>query len=289
MKRIIFSFYIDIPKDELDIFDGKLVRNGYTPINYVTKDAFKEHYIKLIACKEWYANQIGVPFRMFEYNENFRLYKENLQRKYPYLTTYNIVNFYKIHLLCSLSKEYDEILYLDFDVVPMKSDNFFETWDLSKGIAIQHNTHKVVSIEAVTQTSQTIRSPTAKYYNAQAMLIDRNLNPKHHVVNTGIVGASKKHLEQLKYFDNFDSDMNEMSNLTTGHDLFPKSVTDIFGWDNETLFAVKLAENNVDIQWLDNKWHYFFSGQGYVPKETVLCHAINKRFDIVWRAYDRND
>ena len=64
------------------------------------------------------------------------MYKDKLQKDYPYLTTYNIVNFYKIHLLYKLAQEYDEVLYLDFDVVPMKSDNFFERWDLSKGIAI---------------------------------------------------------------------------------------------------------------------------------------------------------
>ena len=185
-----------------------------------------------------------------------------------------------------LAKVYDEILYLDFDVVPMHADNFFEAWDLSKGIAIQHNTHKVIPMDAVTERSQTIRSPTAKYYNAQAMLLDRGLNPKHNVVNTGIVGASKEYIQKLKYFDNFDSDMAEMSRLTKGHDMYPKKITDFFGWDNETLFAVKIAENDVPIQWLNQKWHYFFSDQGFVPKSVVLCHAINKKFDVVWRAYN---
>ena len=141
-------------------------------------------------------------------------------------------------------------------------------------------------MEDVTERSQTIRSPTAKYYNAQAMLLDRELNPKHHVVNTGIVGASKEYIQKLKYFDNFDSDMAEMSRLTKGHEMYPKKITDFFGWDNETLFAVKIAENDIPIQWLNQKWHYFFSDQGFVPKSVVLCHAINKKFEVVWRAYN---
>lgn len=286
MKRIIYSFYIDIPKDELDIFDKHILKNGDVPINYVTKDAFKVNYTKLVACKQYYADQIGVPFKLFEYDVDFILYKEKMESQYPFLTTYNIINFYKIHLLYELSKEYDEILYLDFDVVPMKTDNFFESWDLSKGIAIQHNTHKVISMSEVTEQTQTIRSPTSKYYNTQAMLIDRGLNPKHQVVNTGIIGASKEYLQQLKYFDNFSADLIEMSKLTKGHDMFPKKITDYFGWDNETLFGLKLIENNINVHWLDDKWHYFFSGQGYVPDNVILCHAINKRFDIVWRRYD---
>ena len=287
MKRIIYSFYIDIPKNELDIFDKNILKKDQKPTNYVTKDQFKLNYSKLLACKQWYANQINVPFKLFEYDTDFIIYKEQMQSKYPFLTTYNIVNFYKLHLLYKLANEYDEILYLDFDVVPMKSDNFFEAWDLSKGIAV-YNNPKVLKVEHITEFSQTIRSPTAKYYNAQAMLIERNLNPIHKVVNTGIIGASKKHLKQLNYFNNFKSDLNEMVNLTKGHDMFPKKITDFFGWDNETLFAVKLAENKVDIQWLDDKWHYFFDSQYFVPQKTIFCHTINKRFDIVWRAYANN-
>ena len=106
-----------------------------------------------------------------------------------------------------LAEQYDEILYLDFDVVTMHDDNFFEAWNLSKGIAIQHNTHKVIiPMDAVTERCKTCRSPTTKYYNA-CLDVVRDLNPKHNVVNTGIVGASKEYTKKLKYFDNFDSDM----------------------------------------------------------------------------------
>ena len=59
------------------------------------------------------------------------------------------------------------ILYLDFDVVPMKSDNFFERWDLSKNIAIKDNNAQVIRMYNITEKTQTIRSPTSKYYNAQ--------------------------------------------------------------------------------------------------------------------------
>ena len=230
-----------------------------------------------------FADSIGADFVLVN---KYKEYYDEMKGKYPFLTTYNIINFYKIFLLYKFSSKYDQILYLDFDVVPNTKENFFEVFDLSKGIAIANNNNKVARIEDISETSQTIRSPNSKYYNAQAMLLDRELNPKHQVVNTGIVGASKEHIQKLKYFDNFDSDMTEMSRLTKGHDMYPKKITDFFGWDNETLFAVKIAENDVPIQWLNQKWHYFFSDQGFVPKSVVLCHAINKKFDVVWRAYN---
>ena len=70
-------------------------------------------------------------------------------------------------------------------------------------------------------------------------------------------------------------------------ELYPENVRDMFGYDNETLFSYKVKLNNCNIQWLDDKWHYFFDKQGFIPKETKLVHAINKDFDTVWRFYDR--
>ena len=65
--------------------------------------------------------------------------------------------------------------------------------------------------------------------------------------------------------------------------IFPEKIRQYFGWDNETLFSVKLKVNKVPVQWLDDKWHYFLYNQGFIPKETILCHTINKDFDLVWR------
>ena len=283
MKRVVYSLYIDIPKEDLDIFDKNLLKDGAPPTNYVTKLQLKTHYDDLVASKQTYALAMGVEFKMFEYDLKFMNYQKEMQSKYPYLTAYNIVNFYKIHLLYELSKEYDEVLYLDFDVVPMKYDNFFEHWDLSKGIAVLNNNDRRTLIENVSDTSQTIRSPSSKYFNAQAMLFEKGLSSENDVINTGIIGASAKHLKDLKYFDDFDNDLKLMCDLKDGSGIFPEKVLQYFGWDNETLFAVKLKEHKVPVQWLDDKWHYFFADQGFIPEETILCHTICKNFDLVWR------
>ena len=61
---------------------------------------------------------------MFEYDKRYQTFEKNLRKDFPELTGYEIVNFYKIHLLYELAKEYDEILYLDFDAVPLTKDPF---------------------------------------------------------------------------------------------------------------------------------------------------------------------
>ena len=283
MKRVIYSLYIDIPTKDIDLFDKNILKTGDTPMNIRTKQQFAKHYGDLRACKQIYADAIGADFIMYEYDSNFSLWSAQIKNSYPYLTMYNIINFYKIHLMYELAMKYDEILFLDFDVVPMKNENFFEAWDLTKGIAVLNNNNKVTKIESVTDTSQTIRSPSSKYFNAQAMLFEKGLSTKNDVINTGIVGINKDHLVKLNYLANFENDLKMMSDLKESSDIFPKKVLQYFGWDNETLFSVKLNENNVPVQWLDDKWHYFLYIQGFIPKETILCHTINKDFDLVWR------
>ncbi len=307
MSRVVFSLYIDIPKEELDIFDENILKDGDTPVNYHTKNQFKLHYGDLCACKELYANQIGADFKMFEYDAEYMVYSEKLKHEYKFLTTYNIINFYKIHLMYELAKNYDEILFLDFDVVPIQNKNFFEHWDLTKGIAVLNNNDRRTPIERVSDTSQTIRSPASKYFNAQAMLFDKGMSTENDVINTGIVGINRDHLEKLNYFGKFNDDLSLMTRLKiqtkkveywdehaqrsvwmedndkSVTNIFPDKIRQYFGWDNETLFSFKLKENDVPVQWLDDKWHYFLANQGFIPAETILCHTINKDFDLVWR------
>ena len=273
MKKLIYSIYIEVP-------DNEFVDNKKTNLN--TKNEFIENYQKLIDCKKEYADIIGADFVLVN---KYKEYYDEMKGKYPFLTTYNIINFYKIFLLYKFSSKYDQILYLDFDVVPNTKENFFEVFDLSKGIAIANNNNKVARIEDISETSQTIRSPNSKYYNAQAMLLHRGLSSDVDVVNTGIIGVDKSHLFQLEYFNQFDQDMITMTQLKFDTSMFPKKIVDYFGYDNETLFSVKLNEHNVPVQWLDNKWHYFFDRQGFIPKETKFVHAINKKFDVCWRRY----
>ena len=271
MNRLIFSLYVEVP-------DNEFVDNVETNLN--TKKEMNDNYQKLVDCKKQYADSIGVDFVMVN---KYKEYYDEMKGKYPFLTTYNIINFYKIYLLYKFSSKYDEILFLDFDVVPNTKENFFEVWDLSKGVAILNNNDKVLRMSQITENTQTIRSPTSKYYNTQAMLLDMNMKTENDVINTGIIGINKSNLYKLAYFNNFEQDMIKMTQLKFDTSVFPKKIVEFFGYDNETLFGVKLKQNDVDVQWLNDKWHYFFDNWLFIPKDTKFIHAINKRFDIVWR------
>jgi len=157
MKRVIYSLYVDVPAKE-HFGDSKNKHDTVDKAN-ITINAFKNHYDRLIETKIAYAEYCQADFVMFEYDDQYKTFEQNFLKDYPDFTGYEIINFYKIHLLYELSKKYDEILYLDFDVIPFTDESFFDVWDLSKGICVYNNNSHVVKHVDV---SHSIRSPSAK-------------------------------------------------------------------------------------------------------------------------------
>ena len=43
MKRVIYSLYIDVPKEELDVFDKNILKPNVVPTNYKTKSEFNKY------------------------------------------------------------------------------------------------------------------------------------------------------------------------------------------------------------------------------------------------------
>jgi len=81
--------------------------------------------------------------------------------------------------------------------------------------------------------------------------------------------------------------MTKLRNYDTS--FYPQNIINMFRYDNETIFSYKREVNNVNIQWLDNQWHYFFDKQYYIPKETKIVHAVCKQFDTIWRFCEKHN
>ena len=298
MKRVIFSLYIDIPEDELDYQPP--YHNDTVSKTIRTKEKLKEYYPWLKSMQERYAESLGIDYKLFEYDKNYIEYKNMFNKKYPVITSYNIVNFYKIHLMYEMAKDYDEIFYLDFDAVPVSNKNFFDYWNVSKnGVAIFRNARHVDKICNQLSLSEerykrkgkafSIRSPAAKYWNARALLVDHNMSGSNDVYNTGIVGISSNDLYKLNYFDNFSSLIDLMTELKNDPDgMWPVYLRDMFGWDNETIWSFRMNYNEVNVQWLDEKWHHFMDKWSYIPDKANIIHVINKDFKYVKEWYEKN-
>ena len=287
MRRVIYSLYIDIPKEELDYQDPYY--GDDIPKTERTKLEFQKYYDKLLACKQKYADDIGVTFLMYEYDDDFKLYKKWFNHYYPQITEYNIVNFYKLQIMHELCRHYDEVLYLDFDVVPVTKENFFKEHDLSKGIAIKDNNNlaKKTLRELRNRPVESIRSPTAKYWNCLALLESNGYDKDNDVFNTGIVGISAQHMKQLAYFDNIENMIKQMDDLKND-EMYPDEIREMFGWDNETIWSYLVKTRELPVQWLHWQWHLFYDRYKIVPKRSRFVHVINKKFAEVFDYYETN-
>lgn len=131
MKNVIFSIFIDLEVDKK--YNTKVVQHPREKRVH-RKNKFTEFYDQLVENKKWYADFCGADFRMYTEFQPI-----------DGLSDYDSIQYYKIKLLEQLAEEYDNVLYLDFDVIVDTGawqSNFFEKFDMNTVCAHGCLTHK---------------------------------------------------------------------------------------------------------------------------------------------------
>lgn len=278
-SKVIFSLYIKIP-------DTKLDKKGRYPGDDVTKSErtkteLEKYKADLISNKEEYAKFCESDFILFGNNKE---YKE-FSKRFNFLSEYNIINLYKIYQMDKLCKQYDYVLYLDFDTLVHQNINFFHNHDLEKFVYCQYNIVDSIDFVNTNQDHMDYRSPFIKHWNSKALLeeeLDIEIPPL--AFNTGIVGISKKTCEQLDYFSDIDEVLNQMTNLKEDqYSMYPPKMRESFGYDNETIFGYKVFKNNVSFKNINQSWHCRFDDfnptiSSLNNKKPIIIHFINKKF-----------
>ena len=96
--------------------------------NYRNKfGPFEKYYSRIIESHKTYANSINVNYELFE----------KIPTALFHTPTYDQINFGKYYYAEKLCEKYDEILYIDFDVIPNTTENFFEVFNVSEYIPVK--------------------------------------------------------------------------------------------------------------------------------------------------------
>ena len=284
MRRIIFSIFIDIPKEDLDNpgwynAEGKMQD---TDKSKQTKDYFAKYSNKLKARQVKYARIIGVDYVLHEYDNDYKQYVNYFKNNYPQISIYDIINFYKHELMKRYAHKYDEVCYLDFDVIPNTAKSIFDIVKHNEfGCADSNREAEWGKKVEVKYYNTCIRNPSSKYWNCHAMLNEIGLDPDTDVFNTGIMVAASKMIKRLDYFGEFEEVLDLMSKVKYDKSsMYPHNIQRIFNYDNETVFAFKRVVNNIKIKYLGNDWHHKVQDEKwYVFNENAkMYHVINKRF-----------
>ena len=269
--NVIFSLYVDLPED-INVSPAIIVKDR------IAKYQFNNSREQLVDRQRQYAKQIGADYIHLFNNEESLSVIRRIKDKYPYLSHYDVVNFFKHHMMFELAKQYGHVCYFDLDIVPNTSDSIFEAFPLETFNVPVSNADALWGKLNTNNYRHSIRDPATKYWNAHAMLLHDVLPPNQNVYNTGIMLATSNLINKLDYFGTFDNDLQLMTSLKNDPDsLYPKDIQQVFNYDNETLFSYKVVKNDVPVTALGNDWHWVLKdGSNITPAK--IYHVIDKQF-----------
>jgi hypothetical protein len=307
--QCIFSIYIEIPDDQLD--NPKNYKGLNISKSLMVKNQLAQYKDKLLENHKEYAKNIGAKYINFGYDENYKQFRS----RFPILSEYDVINLYKIYLLDELTKEYDHVLYIDFDVLFKQQHSIFDFFALDYMVCCKYNSRDaLVDNDGLPIPTKNLysyfehhykhdfRHPQTKYWNTHAMLLESGLTGKNSVFNTGVVCASRYAMDKLDYFSDIEEIIAMMKELKEDeHSIYHKNVRSQFGYDNETIFSYKIKKNNVPCKYLTDTWHYIsdlsdgralkagtpernLAKTKYVndcsSNNTVIVHFISKNFGL---------
>lgn len=278
-RRAIFTIYVEIKDIDFD-----LVTEKYHPLDKLGKSkksqmGFGMYFDDLVANKSDYAKMVDSDFFFFQHDNHFEEFKNKIQ-SYQLMTIYNVINFYKFDRLDYLfaNFDYDEVLYLDFDVLVGTKDNFFTECDLSTmHVPTSPLNNTLIKKMLNNQGRCGFRAPEAKKLNTNLMLNEYSLDHNPYSYNTGIFAMNRDVWKHLNYFEDFDNILKLMNDLK--HDRsFPPEVQYCLGYDNETVFGFRLTQRNLDFIDIDETWHFLVKEQ---KRDFKFGHFLHKNFDLV--------
>jgi len=285
MKKVVFSIFIDIPEDRLDNpgwWDGD--KKVDTDKSLQTKMALLNNAQALTTKQREYAQSIGADYHLYEYDDKYKNFFDDIQKNYPEISEYDVVNFYKHRVMRDLADEYDLVCYLDFDVVPNTTEDIFDNHNVHKCFVVAESNRYAIrgKIMDAKKYNFCIRNPASKYWNTHALLMEEGYDPENDVFNTGIMVGSSEVVKQLDYFRDFDYIINRMTDLK--HDefsLYPPNIQRIFNYDNETVFSFWIKAREIEIQYMNRYWHCIVDETVHDPSQldpkAKMYHFINKQ------------
>ncbi len=283
MSKVIFSIYVDIAKHNLDNpgdFCWKTNTQKFSNKSYEVKEALKKYEKELNDSKINYAKSIGADYILFQDDNEYAEYLDYFRFNFSEVSEYDVINFYKHWQMKNLTKKYDHICYMDYDVIPNTTESIFDTHDLDSFACAESNADaEEGKNEDVRKYRKDIRNPATKYWNTHAMLTEVGYDGDTDVFNTGIMVATSEIINKFNYFERFEDVLKMMTFLKEDEDSFyHENIKRVFGYDNETVFAYRRVVNNIKIDYINEDWHQIVLDDKY-KADAKLFHVINKKFE----------
>jgi hypothetical protein len=229
--------------------------------------------------------------------EKFKNLIKESQKKYAFLcnadyelfTTnsheYDSIQFEKLIKLEELTKHYDEVLYLDFDAIPNTNKNFFKVFNLDNICAYGFERKPDITelSKKLTLNKFDLMNVYSKTCCKNAMLLINDINGSDELINTGVIGVSKKSIEKLKFKDR----LKECENIfyeSIGDNLYPIEISNTWRPNNEVFISYLIEKYSVPYTNIGMQWNFMLDT--YCPQfsdAAYIHHHINKEFELSFK------
>ena len=282
MKNLIYSIYIENNEPNL------------SEKHQFTKTQLAKHFQKLIDVKKEYAKHCNAEYRLYENDTYWQKFKKKFNGY-----QFDIINLYKIHLWEELGKTYDNVLYLDLDVIPNTTESFFKKFDMNKICVpavnatkeniwtksqLKNYKKKIHSFENIMKRLDCYNMYVKAIAKKSMLALDNNFNTDYLIANTAILGGNSNAITQLKYTEKLDELLNTL-NEAKKEKFFGEEISKQFFPNNEVFFHYLLDKYNIDWYNLPKEWHTYLMSKNKITKDiknSKMIHLINKRFEELW-------
>lgn len=280
MDRVIFSLYIDIDDENLEMDMGPFPGDDIERTVRV-KQEYTKYRAQIIENHRSYAQLIGVDYINYGRTASYCKFRD----QFPGISEYNVINFYKFYLMEQLAKDYDEVLYVDLDVVFNTDKDFFAHHDLSAGIHLSARDMKDRAMRYVCDAREyNRRDPGIKWLICFSM--DQRYDGP--IYNTGVVAATAEQIRHLDFTNQID-DYVDRINLAEAESFLVDELKLAFDYNNEAMFSHRVWEQGISCVDTTGPWNFNVRNLEkieYDDAEKFIIHFIQK--DLHWYFGDSN-
>tara|TARA_R100000388_G_scaffold94756_1_gene83159 strand:- start:774 stop:1694 length:921 start_codon:yes stop_codon:yes gene_type:complete len=288
MSNLIFSLLIK--------FD---IENDNGPCDPMCSSLYFKFKDIFLQDKIDYANKCEADFILVENNDYFdNVWLPEMKEKFPYVSVFDIIQYYKIRLMGLFAEKYDNVLFMDFDVVygTKTPPNIFKTFDFSKGIVIRRKTYDKFADHQYTVAPNSRKAHISNFLcNVNGIIYNYDGESYNNFIynyNTGLVGITKQYYESLNFFDHLEKNIPKLHiiEFENNYDLTKNTIR----YSNEAMFTYCVLKEGLFTQNLGLEWNCDINPMIIKEHKTIkdwyFLHLSDKQYilDLISGTSDRD-
>lgn len=259
MKRLIYSIFTEDISEHPSCSDYK-------------RNQFKKYRKQIEDSHRTYAEKCGADYRLI----------------FTSIRDYNVIQLEKLMMLEDFINIYDEVLYIDFDVIPKTDVSFFKSFNLNKLCFHAINPKMIEAISKAYEVDARVEdvmraydemNPYIKMCAKNAMLLLDDITGKDIIINTGVVGGNKESISQLKFKERKNM-LDDILEEAKEDSLYPENMTSKFFQNNETYMSYLVERYDIPYTEIGVQWNYTLHREEeiYPHDNNHFLHNIGKHF-----------